>query len=336
MNERHETVNIERVASVDAHSRWTWLEHLPLSFFSAIMGLAGLCIAWEKTLQVTNLEIPLPLLLVPLTVLCFVALLVLHLMRLLRFPTAVVRDLDHPVKLNFLATLPISMLLLSVALFPLQLLAAEVLWMIGSALQLGVLLFIMNSWVHKQHYKVEHLNPAWFIPAVGNVMVPLSGVPLGYSEVSWFFFSVGMVFWIVLLGIIFNRILFHSPMPDKLLPTLFILIAPPSLGFIAYIRLTDSFDAFAHVLFHAGLFFTLLLFTQFSRFVRLPFSLSSWAYSFPLASITVASWLMYELTGVGFYHALAMGLLALLNLVVAGLLLRTVQAMRAGEICVPE
>lgn len=329
-------MNIEQGTQRAEHQRWARLEHLPLSFFSVVMGLAGLSIAWEKTLQVTGLDVPIPFLLVTMTFVCFVALLALHLMRLTRYSSAVIEDLNHPVKLNFLATLPISMLLLSVAMLPLQSLTAEALWLLGSVLQLAILLFIMNSWIHKQHYKIEHLNPAWFIPAVGNVLVPLSGVQLGYPEVSWFFFSVGMLFWVVLLSIIFNRILFHSPMPDKLLPTLFILIAPPSVGFISYVRLTNSFDAFAHMLYYVALFFTLLLLTQFSRFTRLPFFLSSWAYSFPLASITVASWLMYELTRADFFKLLAMSLLALLSLVVALLSLRTVQAIRAGEVCVPE
>ena len=171
---------------------------------------------------------------------------------------------------------------------------------------------------------------------MGNVLVPLAGVSLGYSEISWFFFSVGVLFWLILQTIIFNRILFHSPLPEKLLPTLFILIAPPSVGFVALVKLTGSFDAFAHMLYYIALFFTLLLFTQFNRFIRLPFFLSSWAYTFPLASITVASWLMYELTNKGFYQQLALVLLAILSLIVSRLLVQTVQAIRAGEICVPE
>lgn len=82
--------------------------------------------------------------------------------------------------------------------------------------------------------------------------------------------------------------------------------------------------------------FTLLLFTQFKRFIGLPFSPSSWAYSFPLASITVASWLMFELTGKSIFQQIALLLLAILSLIVFTLSIRTVQAARAGEICVPD
>ena len=91
---------------------------------------------------------------------------------------------------------------------------------------------------------------------MGNVLVPVAGVPLGYPEISWFFFCIGLVFWLILLTIIFCRVLFHHPIPDKLMPTLFILIAPPAVGFIAYLRLAGELDSFARVLYFTGLFFT--------------------------------------------------------------------------------
>ena len=40
-------------------------------------------------------------------------------------------------------------------------------------------------------------NP-WFIPVVGNIIVPIAGVDDAPAEVSWFFFSFGLIFWIAL------------------------------------------------------------------------------------------------------------------------------------------
>lgn len=75
--------------------------------------------------------------------------------------------------------------------------------------------------------------------------MPIAGVQHGFSELSWFFFSIGVVFWLVLLTIIFNRMFFHQPLPGKLLPTLFILIAPPGAGFVSWLQLNGELDAFA-------------------------------------------------------------------------------------------
>jgi tellurite resistance protein len=171
---------------------------------------------------------------------------------------------------------------------------------------------------------------------VGNVLVPVAGVKLGYLDVSWFFFSIGVLFWGILLTIIFYRVLFHHPIDERLMPTLFILIAPPAVGFIAYTRLTGGeLDTFARVLYYAGLFLTLLLFTQVGRFARLKFFLSWWAYSFPLAAISIASMVMYELSGTDAYRWIGAGLLLLLTAIVALLLVRTGIAVVKHRICLP-
>ena len=189
--------------------------------------------------------------------------------------------------------------------------------------------------MHHEHFEIHHLNPAWFIPIVGNVLVPIAGVPLGFVEVSWFFFSVGILFWLILFVIILYRMLFHRPLAERLMPTLFILIAPPAVGFVAYLQLTGGLDPFARVLYYSGLFLTLLLATQVGRFLRIPFYLSSWAYSFPLAAMTIATLAMYQRTGALAFAVIGWVLLTLVSLVVVYLLARTARAVAAGRICVP-
>ncbi|HXK57227.1 MAG TPA: C4-dicarboxylate ABC transporter, partial [Gammaproteobacteria bacterium] len=132
------------------------------------------------------------------------------------------------------------------------------------------------------------------------------------------------------------RILFHHPIDEKLMPTLFILIAPPAVGFIAYFKLTGELDNFARILYFSGLFLTLLLFTQLRRFARLKFFLSWWAYSFPVAAITIATLLKHEHTGTAFYLYAGLFLLLLLTAIVVLLLVRTAMAVRKRGICQPE
>jgi tellurite resistance protein TehA-like permease len=71
---------------------------------------------------------------------------------------------------------------------------------------------------------------------------------------------------------------------------LFILIAPPALIFSAYYSLNGGqLDAFAHGLFFAGLFFTILVLLLPRLFLGLPFAVSWWAYTFPLDAMTGAA-----------------------------------------------
>jgi tellurite resistance protein len=316
-------------------SRLNRLEYFPISFFAMVMGLSGLTIGWEKAQHVLALDLGITPWLLGATTVLFVLLLLLYGMKLFVYSQAVVQELRHPVKLNFFPTISISLLLLSIAFLPVMPTVSEFLWIAGAALHLVFTLYVVNVWIHHEHFKVHHMNPAWFIPAVGNVLVPVAGVPLGYPEISWFFFSIGILFWLVLLTIIFYRVLFHNPIEERLMPTLFILIAPPAVGFIAYSRLVGELDSFARVLYFSGIFLTLLLFTQVRRFVKLGFFLSWWAYSFPLAAISIASLLMFERTGFELYRYLGVGLLTLLTGIVALLLARTAIEIRRNGICVP-
>jgi len=311
------------------------LANLPISFFAVVMGLSGLTIAWEKAQHVFAVDLHIDPWMAGVSTAVFAALLVIYLGKIVLYRGAVVGELRHPVKLNFFPTISISLLLLAIAFLPIETAVSRPLWVAGTGLHLVFTLYVVNVWMHHEHFDVKHMNPAWFIPAVGNVLVPVAGVPLGYADVSWFFFSVGMLFWGVLLTIIFYRMLFHHPIEERLMPTLFILIAPPAVGFIAYTRLIGELDSLARVLYFSGLFLTLLLFTQVGRFAKLKFFLSWWAYSFPLAAISVASMLMYELSGIDGYRWIGAGLLMLLSAVVALLLIRTVIAISRHGICVP-
>ncbi len=194
----------------------------------------------------------------------------------------------------------------------------------------------MSSWIYQFHYEVKHANPAWFMPVVGNINVPIVGVKIAPIELSWFFFSVGIVFWLILLTIVLNRLFFYEPLPPRLMPTLFILLASPSVGFIAWVSLAGKLDAFAHILYYTALFFALLLTKNAIRFLRNQFFVSAWAYSFPLAAFTIATLQMAKFSELAIFIWLGNGLLYFASVVVTALTIRTLVALWHREICLPE
>ncbi len=301
-----------------------------------VMGLSGLAIAWERAEEILHLPFhPSPALLVFAT-LTFVVLTGLYGAKMLKYREAVRKEWAHPIKMNFIPTFSIALILLAIAWQPFNAAYSQWLWIVGSAVQLLLTLYIVSWWVHHTQFEIVHLNPAWFIPVVGNMLVPIVGIQFAPNEVSWFFFGLGLMFWPILLAIVFYRIVFHGSLPERLLPTLFILIAPPAVGFVSYVKLTGSVDAFAQVLYNGGLFFTLLLFFQAKWFTRLKFFLSWWAYSFPLAAIAIASLVMVQHTGSLIYLRLSGVLLGIASVVIASLLVRTAIAVSRKEICVED
>lgn len=312
------------------------LENLPISIFSIIMGMAGLSLAWLRAHQVFAMPLLISEVLAGITSALFIFLLIVYALKILRYPQAVRMELRHPIRINFFPTISISLLLLAIAYLHQSRELALWLWMSGAVLHLGFTITIFSSWIHHTHYDIKHINPAWFIPVVGNIIVPVAGIPLGFTEAAWFFFSIGIVFWIVLMTIVLHRLFFYEPPPARLAPTLFILLAPPSVGFIAYVGMAQGIDGLARILYYVALFLALLLASNALRFLRLPFFISTWAYSFPLAALTIATLLLSTYIQHPFFYLLGYGLLALLNMVLIALVLRTLVAVYRHEICRPE
>lgn len=312
------------------------LKNFPVSWFAVIMGLGGLSIAWNRAEELLGLPVRISQAMLVVTTLLFLLIAALYGAKALKYREAVLQEWGHPVKMSFVPTFSIGLILLAIAWLPSSAAYSRLLWTTGTLLHLGLTLYILTQWMHQEKFQIAHLNPAWFIPVVGNILVPIAGVTHAPLEISWFFFSVGLVFWPVLLAIIFYRVIFHGSLPSRLVPTLFILIAPPAVGFLSYVRLTGGVDAFALVLYNSALFFTLLLLVQVKWFSRLKFFLSWWAYSFPLAAITIATLLMYHHLGSPMYLRLSGVLLGIVTVVIVGLIGRTILAIARKEICVEE
>lgn len=312
------------------------LAHFPVTFFAIVMGLMGLTLALHAGAPSFGWMGPVSSLvwLISATVMVVIAL--FYLAKALRYPGMVIEEWHHPVKLAFFPTATISLLLLATATHAHAPELAEWIWLVGVAGQGVLTVAVVTGWISHRSFEVGHLTPAWFIPAVGNVIVPVLGARIGYIETSWLFFSGGILFWIVLLTLVMNRLIFHDPIVARLFPTMVILIAPPSVAFIAYVSMVGEVDGFARVLMNAGYIFAALVLAQVPRLVRLPFALSWWALSFPLASLAIASFRFAQLDGSRTHQTIGVMVLAILVLVIAGLIWRTLVAIWKGEICRPE
>ncbi|MEA2027382.1 MAG: C4-dicarboxylate ABC transporter, partial [Campylobacterota bacterium] len=122
----------------------------------------------------------------------------------------------------------------------------------------------------------------------------------------------------------------------KFLPTLFIFIAPPAVAFIAYIKMYGEFDMFASMLYNLALFFSFLLFFMYKNFMNLKFFISWWAFTFPLAAVTIASMLAYKMTQIALYSYLSYFFMFITTAVVLLVGVRTIQHMLKKEICIAE
>lgn len=322
------------------------LRNFHITFFAIVLGMAGFSLAVQKIGGkdghgiMPSLEMPATVLIYA-TIALFVLVGIIYAAKIVRYPETLGMEFNHPVKINFFPLIAKILLVLSVAFLDRNMQVSYYMWAAGASLQLIASLVIISIWIRHTHFKIEHMTPGWFIPIVGSLIVPIAGVPHGFVETSWFFFSVGLVFWIALFTIVMYRMIFHPPIPDKLLPTLFILFAPPAIAFIAYVKLAglggaEGLDAFARILYYFSLFMFVLILFKLQILAKINFFLSWWAYSFPLAAKTLATVVMLHMTHSAFYRNLALFELAFLALVIVILVVVTLNAIRKGEICVED
>jgi len=313
------------------------LQHFPVSFFSMILGLAGFTIAFQKMEELLHLSIKISNYLIGFTFLLAIVLGIFYLAKSIKYFDEIVIDFNHPIKMNFTPTIFIVFLMASIIMMPINMQVSKILWIIGTTGQAIIFLNIISKWMHNSNIEIHHFNPSWFIPAVGNILIPISGIKHFHPEISWLFFSIGLVFWIVLLIVFYNRIFFHHPLPEKLTPTLFLLIAPPAVGFISYIKLTGQIDPFAKVLYYFALFNFIVLIVQFDTFKKIKFYLSWWAYSFPITAFTISSILFYHKTQIELFKYIAIAVFAIAILLIIFLIYRTIIAIFVNkEICIEE
>lgn len=312
------------------------IRYFPVALFSSVMGVAGVALVLRLVENMYELSSIYSLIALILASLLFIVNGLIFLYRLFRYVADVREDFAHPVKMNFFGAISISLLLLARLFYDFSPMVSLVLWVSGAILQTALTLAVLSKviWVHS--FQIEQFNPAWFIPIVGNIVAPLAGVYHVHEVINWTFFSIGILYSIIYYTIFTNRIFFHPPMPAKLQPTFFILMAPPGIGFVSYVQLTDKLDVFAYILFGIAFYLGLLLLFQLKRFFTIPFFVSWWAYLFPSAAVTSATLHLYVATNwVGLKIVALVQVIGLIVLTLY-LLWKTIGLVRSGVIFVKE
>ena len=317
------------------------LKHLGPGWYTMVMGLAGLSLAWHAALPVLGDGAGAGGIVIgALAALVFTLLAVASLWRLRRHPQAWVEDLKHPVRHVFVAAIPIALILVVASALAAGLRGPGLLalWSAGSLAQLSVTVWVLSRWWRGNQaggLQWAGLTPALFVPIVGNVLVPLAGVPLAQTEWSAAQFGIGLMFWPVVLVLLLVRLAHQGPWPERLLPATFIFIAPPAAVGLSALRFGVS-PLVVWALWGMALFSLLWVAPLLRRIVDQPFGIAHWGMSFPLAAFTALTLRLAPAGAMSAVGALGLGLLALTSLLVAALTLATLRGLRDGTLLAPE
>jgi tellurite resistance protein len=312
------------------------LSYLPVALFGAVMGLTGLSVAWRFAHAQFGAPLWIAHAIGLLAVLAFIAQGTGYAIKAFTDFSAVRAEFEHPVAGNLFGTPLVSLLLLPLLLADINLTLARVVWSVGAILMTVFAWTIVSRWITTRQ-KIAHATPAWIVPAVGLIDIPLAVPALGWQDslhsVMLFSTAVGLFFAIPLFTLILARLMYEDPLPEAMQPSLLILGAPFAVGFAAYVATTGTIDFFAEALYMLMLFMTAVLLGRLRHLPRCStFRVAWWAASFPLAA-TASTGLRYAAHANSLVtDAIAAVLLAIATVVILALAWRTVTGIVKGEL----
>jgi len=301
---------------------------LPIGFYGAVMGLAGLGLSARAAAPLFPGVIRAPAYFTELWVLLgALALLILlpaYALKLLKYPAAVKEDFTNPIQLGFCGALPVGMSLVAGGVAPYWVPLGHVLWWAAFVLMLAFQAWALVRWL-AGGIELAQLNAGWLIVLVGGIVLPGPGLALGHAEASRFIFGVSTVAAAVLMPLLFYRAFAAAPLPEVLRPSWFILLVPPSLIYANGVALFPEGE-FLELLFPFGLVLAAALLVYARSFRRWRFGPPWWAFTFPLDALAYAAARYAQDHPAPLWSAVAGAALALATLVVVMVLWRTVRS----------
>ncbi|MEH2361820.1 dicarboxylate transporter/tellurite-resistance protein TehA [Nostoc sp.] len=306
---------------------------IPASFFSMILGLAGLGSCWRVAAKLWHLPAWIGETIMLLTVAIWLVLLLLYVSKWLWMREDALAEFQHPVLCCFIGLVPVSTVLVALAIAPYSRAIAVALFVVGAIGQLSFGVYRSGQlWMGER--KPETITPILYLPTVaGGFVSAIVASALGYREWGALFFGAGLFSWLALESIIMNRLYLLSALPKPLRPTLGIQLAPPVVGCVAYLSITSGQpDAFAQILFGYGLLQALILLRLLPWLFQQPFAASYWAFTLGVAALSLASLRFVECGMTGVMEELAVLLFISANIVIGSIALGTLRLLRRGKL----
>jgi tellurite resistance protein len=306
------------------------LRELPIGMYGAVMGLTGLGLTAREVATVLPGYVRAPAYVtepwVALGVIAFIVFVPLYVAKLVRYPAAVREEFTSPVQLGFCGALPVGMFLVGGGLAPYYFPLANVIWWLGFALLLAFQVWALSRWLSGS-IDLAHINAGWLIIMVGGIVAPGPGIALGHADPSRFIFGISAAAAPILMALLFYRAIIGVPPPERLRPSWFILLVPPSLIYANGLALYPGTQLLEALYFFALVLAAALLIVS-RNLQRWPFGASWWAFTFPLDALAYAAARYAQDHPTPVWHALTAVTLLLATAFVVLVLLKSLSALR--------
>ena len=297
---------------------------IPLNTFAIAFGLAGLAEAWSAASDSIGISVVVAQAFWLLVAAVWMGLIVAHLVRGARSEASLAEQLRHPVQGPLAALVPVSGMLVAGDVASFSTAAGITMFLLALATSAVFAGWMVAFWV-RGGLQLDSVHGGWLLPTVAAGLVGADvAAEVGLPLLGWALFGVGAFFWSIMTLLVMARLAFGNPLPDPLVPTTAILLAPPGVAGVAWFAL-DGLRPSAGAAAIAGLG-ALLILTQVAlvpRYRRLRFSLGFWSFTFPAAAVIVEAMLWLHILAVPGWQVLTGALLIALNALIGAIGVRT-------------
>ncbi len=308
---------------------------VPASYFSIVLGVAGLGAAWHSAARAYGVSDSFADALFVLAGVLFLAILAGQVLRAIR-GSALRAELEHPVAGSLAAFGPASLLLLAAGLSPHARDAALVLFWLGAAGQVALNVWVVGRWLLAPA-DPKVVTPALDVPPVGFLVGALAAGAVGRSDAGWLLFGAGILLWLLVAASLLDRYLSAGELPAAVRPLLALEIAPPAAALLAWqVLVGGAPDVVSRILLGFGLFQTLVVARLLGRLREVPFSPAYWAFAFPLSALAAGALRQSAAAPGSVAGALALPLFIVANAAVAAVAWQTGVAASRGKLLPPE
>jgi tellurite resistance protein len=325
---------IDKTCAGYENSPWRYaLLRVPPNFFSIPFGMVGLARAWQLASGYYHFPAQIGNMLYLATAVVFLLLCAIVLVKLVLEPKILISNLTHPVLGPFNSLMPITGMLLAVGLQPYAHHVAFVLFLIFFVATILLGGWMVGQWVVSPTLDSEQFNSGYFLPTVaGGLLCGDSAARFGLVGLGWVGFGIGIISWLMLGSITLNRLSFRLRLPAALIPTMAIELAPSVVGGNAYFRLAGSHpDVFSYMLAGYAILMVLLQLRLLPLYLKLSFTPSFWAFTFPWAAAVGDAIVWINMTHLKGGAILSYVLLAGITVLIGGIGLRSAIALLQGK-----
>ncbi|PNL92505.1 dicarboxylate transporter/tellurite-resistance protein TehA [Aggregatibacter aphrophilus] len=305
---------------------------IPVSYFSIVLGLSALGLAWRYGAHAVALPALVGETLLGLATVIWLIFIVAYGVKWLRFRHQAKEELQNLIQCCFISLIPITTILIGLVALP-----------YGFSLSVGLItLGIIGQLVFAAYraaglwrgiHKAEATTPIMYLPTVATNFVSGTALGyLGYSEVGMLFLGAGVFSWLSLEPAILHRLRNLEPVAPAVRPAIGIQLAPAFVGCSTYLALNGGeIDLLVKLLIGYGVLQLLFLIRLLPWLFQNGFMVSFWAFSFGLASMANVGLHLYQGTTDTILSVVGLSLFWFASMMIGLLILGTLYLIMRGR-----